>query len=57
VLFEGDKRRLFVSRGKISGKPIEEKRDEGKYGDEQVKHLCTGAAGSSSPHDPDIRPN
>ena len=27
ILFEGDKRRLFVNRGKITGKPVEEKWD------------------------------
>ena len=27
ILFEGDKGRLFVNRGKITGKPIEEKWD------------------------------
>ena len=32
VLFEGTKGRIFVNRGKIVGKPIEEKWDEGKFG-------------------------
>ena len=39
---EGDKGRIFVSRGKISGKPIEENWDEGKYTDEDVMRLYKG---------------
>jgi len=42
VLFEGTKGRIFVSRGKISGTPIEEKWDEGKYTDDDVKALYKG---------------
>jgi len=39
VLFEGTKGRIFVSRGKIAGKPIEEAWDEGKFGDEDLVRL------------------
>jgi predicted dehydrogenase len=42
VLFEGTKGRIFVNRGKITGKPIEEKWDEGKYTDEDVVALYKG---------------
>ncbi len=42
VLFEGTKGRIFVSRGKIAGKPIEENWDEGKYGDEDLSRLYKG---------------
>ncbi len=42
VLFEGSKGRLFVNRGKITGKPIEENWDEGLYTDEDVKNLYNG---------------
>ncbi len=31
ILFEGTKGKLFVNRGKITGKPIEENWDEGQY--------------------------
>jgi predicted dehydrogenase len=42
ILFEGDKGRIFVSRGKISGKPIEENWDKDAYTDEDVKRLYKG---------------
>ncbi|MAT71639.1 MAG: oxidoreductase [Planctomycetaceae bacterium] len=42
ILFEGDKGRLFVNRGKISGTPVEENWDEGKFGDEQLRELYRG---------------
>lgn len=42
ILFEGTKGRIFVSRGKITGKPIEENWDEGKYTDEDVAKLYKG---------------
>ena len=42
VLFEGTKGRMFVSRGKIAGLPIEEKWDEGKFTDEDLKNLYKG---------------
>lgn len=42
VLFEGSKGRLFVNRGKITGKPIEEKWDEGKFGQAEVEALYKG---------------
>ncbi len=42
VLFEGSEGRIFVSRGKITGKPIEEKWDDGKYTQEDVERLYKG---------------
>ncbi len=42
VLFEGTKGRIFVNRQKITGTPIEEKWDEGKFGDEQLTQLYKG---------------
>ena len=42
ILFEGSKGRIFVSRGKITGQPIEEKWDEGKFTDEDVLELYKG---------------
>ncbi len=39
ILFEGSKGRIFVSRGRITGKPIEENWDEGQYTDEDVRRL------------------
>lgn len=39
ILFEGDKGRIFVSRGKIAGKPIEEKWDKDAYTREDVRRL------------------
>ena len=42
VLFEGTEGRIFVNRGKITGKPIEENWDEGKYTDEDVMALYKG---------------
>jgi predicted dehydrogenase len=42
VLFEGTKGRIFVNRGKITGKPIEEKWDDGKYTDDDVVKLYKG---------------
>ncbi len=42
VLFEGSKGRMFVNRGKISGKPIEENWDAGQFGPEQLKELYKG---------------
>jgi len=42
ILFEGDKGRIFVSRGKIAGKPIEEGWDKDKFTDEDVKKLFKG---------------
>ncbi|MCU0709167.1 MAG: Gfo/Idh/MocA family oxidoreductase [Pirellula sp.] len=42
ILFEGDKGRIFVSRGKIAGKPIEEQWDKDAYTDEDVKRLFKG---------------
>ncbi len=34
IVFEGTKGRIFVDRGRISGKPIEEKWDGGRFSDE-----------------------
>lgn len=42
VLFEGSKGRLFVNRGKITGKPVEENWDEGQFTDEDVVELYKG---------------
>lgn len=42
ILFEGTKGKLFVNRGKITGKPVEENRDEGKFGDAEVRELYKG---------------
>jgi predicted dehydrogenase len=39
VLFEGTKGRMFVNRGKITGTPIDEKWDEGKFGEEDLVRL------------------
>ena len=42
VLFEGSKGRIFVSRGKIAGLPIEEKWDKDQYTDDDVAKLYKG---------------
>ena len=42
VLFEGEKGRIFVNRGKISGKPIEENWDKDQYTDEDKVRLYKG---------------
>jgi len=42
ILFEGTKGRMFVNRGKITGTPIEENWDEGKYTDEDRTRLYKG---------------
>ena len=42
ILFEGTKGRIFVNRGKITGKPIEEKWDEGKFTDDDLVRLYQG---------------
>lgn len=42
VLFEGTKGRIFVNRGKIVGKPIEENWDEGKFTQEDLERLYKG---------------
>lgn len=42
ILFEGDKGRIFVSRGKIAGKPIEENWDKDSYTPEDVTRLFKG---------------
>lgn len=42
ILFEGEKGRLFVNRGKISGTPIEERWDSGKFGDAEKSELYKG---------------
>ncbi|MCA9217982.1 MAG: Gfo/Idh/MocA family oxidoreductase [Planctomycetales bacterium] len=42
ILFEGTKGRVFVNRGKITGKPIDENWDEGKYTDEDRIALYKG---------------
>lgn len=42
VLFEGEKGRIFVSRGRISGKPIEENWDKDQFGDDDLRRLYKG---------------
>lgn len=42
IIFEGEKGRIFVDRGRITGKPIEEKWDEGKYTEEDKIALYHG---------------
>jgi len=42
ILFEGTKGRIFVNRGKITGQPIEENWDEGKFTEEDVQRLYKG---------------
>jgi predicted dehydrogenase len=42
ILFEGTEGRLFVNRGKITGKPIEEHWDEGKFTDDDLVRLFKG---------------
>lgn len=42
ILFEGTEGRIFVNRGKITGKPIDENWDEGKFTDEDVVELYKG---------------
>lgn len=44
VLFEGSKGRIFVSRNKIAGLPIEEKWDDGKFTAEDLTKLYKGKA-------------
>ena len=42
ILFEGEKGKLFVNRGKITGTPIEEGWDKDAYGDDDVAALYKG---------------
>jgi len=42
ILFEGTEGRMFVNRGKITGKPIEEEWDKGKFGPEDLTRLYKG---------------
>ena len=42
ILFEGTRGRLFVNRGKITGKPIDENWDEGEYTEEDQLRLYKG---------------
>ena len=39
ILFEGTKGRMFVNRGKITGKPIEENWDKGQFDDSDLTRL------------------
>lgn len=50
IKFEGTKGRIFVSRGKIAGKPIEENWDEGKFGDEDLSRLYKGKPAEGHKH-------
>ncbi|MGC6441492.1 MAG: Gfo/Idh/MocA family protein [Rubripirellula sp.] len=42
ITFEGTKGRIFVNRGKITGKPIEENWDKDAYTDQDVANLYKG---------------
>ncbi len=42
ILFDGSKGRIFVNRGKITGKPIDENWDEGKYSEDDLAGLYKG---------------
>ncbi|MHB8969265.1 MAG: Gfo/Idh/MocA family protein [Pirellulaceae bacterium] len=42
ILFEGSKGRIFVNRGKITGKPIEENWDQGQFTDADLQRLYKG---------------
>jgi len=42
ILFEGSKGRIFVNRAKITGLPIEENWDEGKYTDDDLTRMFKG---------------
>ncbi|MBQ4142234.1 MAG: Gfo/Idh/MocA family oxidoreductase [Thermoguttaceae bacterium] len=42
ILFEGEKGRIFVNCGRITGKPIEEEWDRDLYGDAQLKKIFKG---------------
>ena len=42
ILFEGEKGSMFVNRGRISGKPIEEGWDKDAYGDADLQALYKG---------------
>jgi predicted dehydrogenase len=42
ILFEGEKGRIFVDRGKITGKPIEEQWDKDKFTADDLKRLYKG---------------
>ena len=42
ILFEGTEGRIFVNRSKITGTPIEENWDEGKFGPEDLTRLYRG---------------
>lgn len=42
ILFEGTKGRIYVSRSRITGKPIEENVDDGQFTDEDLVRLYKG---------------
>jgi len=42
ILFEGDRGRIFVNMGRITGKPIEEQWDKDHYGPEDLRRLFKG---------------
>lgn len=39
ILFEGEAGRIFVNRGKLTGTPVDENWDAGRFGDDQLRKL------------------
>ena len=42
ILFDGEKGRMFVNRGRISGTPVEENWDKGKFEESDIERLFKG---------------
>ena len=42
ILFEGTKGKVFINRGKFTGKPVDENWDEGKFGTDDLVRLYKG---------------